>query len=297
MVLWAYLYGEQLSFEEMRMIEVSETRRVVPIRATECLRRMPGKSQPQLMRAADGNLYVVKFQNNPQGLRSLANEMLGASLATLLGVPVMPVALIDVLEEMVFLCEGMFIEIARCRVPCQPGLCFGSQFRLDGKVWLPDLVTPESIENADDFLGMLVFDKWTSNMDGRQVAIVPNEAYSAYRAIMIDQGLCFGGEEWTFHNGPLRGVAHFPRIYERVTGIEDFEPWLARLERKINLEMLRRAAETVPPPWYRYYGDALNQLIWQLNERRMIVRGLVSQTLRTARGRFPNALVEKCKSV
>lgn len=272
------------------MNKFHEIPKITPIRATQCLRRMRGSSQPQLMRAADGNLYVVKFQNNPQGVKILANEMLGASLARLLGLPTVPVAVIDVRQEdMIFLSECMFIELAQSRVPCQPGLCFGAQFRLDGKSWLPDEITPESVENREDFLGILVFDKWTSNIDNRQVTILPNNDHASYKAVMIDQGYCFGGDKWILHDGPLQGIAHFPRIYEWVRGIEDFEPWLTRLEGEITFEMLRHAAETVPPEWYLYYEDALNELIWRLNERRAKVRGLLRETLRKAPNRFPNA--------
>ena len=277
------------------MTDVNGILRTKSIRATKCFRRMPGKSQPQLMGADDGNFYVVKFPNNPQGVRILANEMLSASLAALLRVPIPPVAVIEVPDIIVFLSECMFIEIARCRVPCQPGLCFGSQRRLDERFWLPEMITPESVENPGDFLGMLVFDKWTGNTDDRQVTLVPNDEGSSQKAIMIDQGLCFGGDDWVFHDAPLRGTAHFPRIYEPVTSLKDFEPWLTQLETKINLEMLCDAANTVPPQWYMYDESALGRLICQLNRRRMLVRGMVSETLRIARDRFPN--VPRAKSV
>ena len=42
--------------------------------ATQPIRRMRGRPQSHLMRCADENFYVVKFQNNPQGWRILANE-------------------------------------------------------------------------------------------------------------------------------------------------------------------------------------------------------------------------------
>ena len=45
--------------------------------AVEEIRRMRGGAQAHLMRCADDNYYVVKFQNNPQGRRILANELLG----------------------------------------------------------------------------------------------------------------------------------------------------------------------------------------------------------------------------
>jgi hypothetical protein len=46
-------------------------------RAVEQIRRMRGGAQSHLMRCDDGGYYVVKFQNNPQGVRILANELLG----------------------------------------------------------------------------------------------------------------------------------------------------------------------------------------------------------------------------
>ena len=49
-----------------------------PILALEVIRRMRGASQPYLMRCADESNYVVKFRNNPQHVRVLANEMLAA---------------------------------------------------------------------------------------------------------------------------------------------------------------------------------------------------------------------------
>jgi hypothetical protein len=35
---------------------------------------MRGGSQAHLLRADDGNLYIIKFQNNPQHVKVLANE-------------------------------------------------------------------------------------------------------------------------------------------------------------------------------------------------------------------------------
>ena len=39
------------------------------------------------MRCSDEDYYVVKFQNNPQGAKILANELLGTRLAARLGLP------------------------------------------------------------------------------------------------------------------------------------------------------------------------------------------------------------------
>ncbi len=60
----------------------------MPKRALEHVRRMRGGAQAHLLRSQDGAYYVTKFQNNPQHLRILANEMLCGLLAQALGLPV-----------------------------------------------------------------------------------------------------------------------------------------------------------------------------------------------------------------
>ena len=69
--------------------------------ATESIRRMRGTSEPHLMRCADGELYVVKFLNNPQHPRILINELLCAQLARRLGLPVPPPTLVEVSPELI----------------------------------------------------------------------------------------------------------------------------------------------------------------------------------------------------
>jgi hypothetical protein len=66
------------------------------LKALEHIRRMRGGAQSHLMRCSDGNYYVVKFQNNPQHRRVLVNDLLGTRLASRLGLPTAPVAVIEV---------------------------------------------------------------------------------------------------------------------------------------------------------------------------------------------------------
>src|ERR1700746_2137273 len=44
--------------------------------------------------------YVVKFQNNPQGARILANELLATRLAARIGLPAPPVAVVQGAREL-----------------------------------------------------------------------------------------------------------------------------------------------------------------------------------------------------
>jgi hypothetical protein len=82
------------------------------------------------MRCADGHCYMVKFQNNPQHRRVLFNDLAGTRLALRLGMPMAPVALIEVGEigePLIRLTLELCIELPRSRTPCAAGLQFGSR--------------------------------------------------------------------------------------------------------------------------------------------------------------------------
>ena len=55
------------------------------ISAVQHLRPLRGGAHSHLLRASDGACYVTKFQNNPQHVRVLANEMLATNLGLALG--------------------------------------------------------------------------------------------------------------------------------------------------------------------------------------------------------------------
>src|SRR5271163_3098607 len=98
------------------------------IMAVKDLKRLRGGSQAHVMECSDGEYYVVKFQNNPQGLRILANEILCALLARELGLPVARVAVVEVCSCLVHRSVDLVIQGRLGSTPCLAGLCFGSQY-------------------------------------------------------------------------------------------------------------------------------------------------------------------------
>jgi hypothetical protein len=275
------------------------------LQALEHIRRMRGGAQSHLMRCSDENYYVVKFQNNPQHPRILVNEMLGTRLAARLGLPTTPVAIIQVEEELIRLTPELAIELPRTRTPCRPGLQFGSRYPGDPRRvtmldFLPDdLLT--SVENLHDFAGMLVFDKWTCNTNGRQTlffrsgqdegqkgAMQPELNHSVYETVMIDQGFCFNAGEWTFPDAPLRGLYARNRVYLGVTGKESFEPWMERIEKRMTERVLDELLRELPPEWYADDLDSLMRLGEQLLRRRSRVPELIHAARDTTRHPFPN---------
>ena len=114
------------------------------LRALGHIRRMRGGAQSHLMRCSDGHYYVVKFQNNPQHTRILVNELLATRLAARLGLPTTPVAVVEVSPELIRLTPELCVELPRARVPCTPGLQFGSRYPGDPhKVTMLDFLPDE----------------------------------------------------------------------------------------------------------------------------------------------------------
>src|SRR3954465_8771023 len=153
---------------------------------------MRGGAQGHLMRCSDGFFYVVKFRNNPQHVRVLANEMLAARLAEEGGLPVPAAGGGEVSQWLVAHTPELKIELTGGSLQCEPGLQFGSRYvvdPLDGQVL--DFV-PESllgrVRNLETFAGMLAMDKWTCNANGRQAAFWRKPRERKYTVAFIDQG-------------------------------------------------------------------------------------------------------------
>jgi hypothetical protein len=89
--------------------------------AVEQVRRMRGGAQSHLMRCSNQAYYVVKFQNNPQGLRILANELRGTRLAARLGLSVAEPEVVEVRAELIAGTEDLVIQLGRGRAPCKAG--------------------------------------------------------------------------------------------------------------------------------------------------------------------------------
>ena len=252
---------------------------------------MRGGAQSQLMLGADGKLWVVKFQNNPQHLRVLANELIATRLAQAAGLTVPASDVIDVTGWLIDNTSGMHIEMPHGRTEkCRPGLQFGSQFvggLMPGQVvdYLPEQQLDE-VRNLQEFAGMLALDKWTGNCNGRQAVFDRRPRERRYRANFIDQGFCFNAGEWTFPDSPLRGVYARNRVYLGVTGWSSFEPWLSRME-NMDPQTLWSVAEVVPPEWYGGDSAAIERLMEQMMLRRQRLRELILSFRDSDREPFP----------
>jgi hypothetical protein len=259
--------------------------------AVQHVRRMRGGAQSHLMRATDGYFYVVKFQNNPQHPRVLANELLATRLAEQIGLPVPATEVVEVEPWLIAHTPELTIQLAGRSLPCVPGLQFGSRHVVDpleGQVfdYIPEQALAR-VRNLRDFAGMLAMDKWACNANGRQAAFWKKSRERNYRATFIDQGYCFNAGEWSFPDAPLRGVYLRNDVYAMVKGWDSFEPWLTRLE-NLEPQTIWQCAEAIPPVWYGHDVEGLERLVEGLVKRRSHIRRLIDDFRRCSRAPFPN---------
>lgn len=248
------------------------------VKAIEHIIKMRGGSQAHLMRCSDGHFYVVKFKNNPQHIRTLVNELLAVRLMEKLDLPTTPAAIVDVSQRLIDRTPDLVVDLPRHRVPCSSGFQFGSRyFGNPHKGWVLENVAPDELsttQNWRDFAGMVVFDKWTCNCDGRQFVFCLREG-TKYSMVGIDQGFCFNSVKWTFPDAPLRGLYGNKTVYRNIKGMDDFEPWLSRLENEMKFEDILEAAKGIPTEWYESDYGPICRLLEHLNRRRILVRELV----------------------
>jgi hypothetical protein len=262
--------------------------------AIECIRRMRGGSQPFLMGCDDGETYVVKFRNNPQHVRILANEVLASRLADLIRLPVPGPAFVQVSQNLITGTPLLKFESSGQEEQCAAGLHFGSRFpgppsRTLVVDFLPDRLLRRVTNLAPTFLGAYVLDKWTCNCDGRQVVFYRtiDQQGNRYSATLIDHGFCFNDGEWNFPDSPIRSL--YPRrlVYESVRGLQSFEPYLSRIE-NIEAPELETCLSEVPREWCGDDPDQISRLAEQLYQRRRQLRQLIIDAKRSSLRPFPN---------
>jgi hypothetical protein len=274
----------------------------MPVSARRFIRKMRGGAQAHLLEADDGNCYIVKFQNNPQHRRILVNEFVAAEILTHLQISSPGHQLVRVSADFLAANPEVHLQLGTHRMPIQPGWHFGSRFPGNPDVtavydFIPDALLNQ-VANSEQFLGVLAFDRWVANADGRQSiffraqlrdwlarpGIPPRKL--GFVVLMIDHGFAFNGPHWDFPDSAITGL--YPRrvVYSSVRSIDDFQPWMDRIGNFPD-EVLDKAERQIPPEWIDQDGDKLERVFETLLARRKRIRELIAEC-RNAPGRpFP----------
>jgi len=259
--------------------------------AVQHVKRMRGGAQAHLMRASDGGFFVVKFDNNPQHIRVLANEYLATRIGQKLALPMPRVEVIEVSGWLVEHTPDLRIEYRDRSEPCSSGLQLASGYAGDIETgfafdYLPESMFPK-VRNGSSFATILVLDKWTCNADGRQAVFSKQTTSTRFDVTFVDQGYCFNAAEWNFPDLALHGVYYRNHVYQHVTSWESFEPTLTCAE-ELDINDLWKCAADLPPEWCGPNRDDLPRLIDDLYRRRSKIRDLIAQFRDSSRNPFPN---------
>lgn len=275
----------------------------MPIRALRLVRKMRGGAQAHLLEADDGKFYVVKFRNNPQHRRVLINEWIASVFLKQLQVSTPATNFIEISPQLLSSEREIYMQLGARRVEVEPGWHFGSQFPGDPRIvpvfdFLPDSLLPQCV-NLRDYLGALVFDKWVSNADGRQSIFYKarirdsreggsGDAFEkGFVTQMMDNGFIFDGPNWRYGDSPIQGHYFRARVYATATKLDDFQPWLDRVQ-FFPEEVMDDARKRIPLEWLEGDGDALDQLLERLLLRRARVADLIDASRRAKANLFPN---------
>jgi hypothetical protein len=273
----------------------------MPLNARRHVRKMRGGAQSHLIEADDGQFYVVKFRNNPQHRRVLINEAVASVLLRYLQIAAPEVAIVSVSSEFLAANPDLAMRLGAERVPVEPGWHFGSRYPGDPDQlavydFIPDALLGQVV-NLREFVGMLAFDKWTGNADGRQAVFFRSRisewtaartaARPGFLAWMIDHGFAFNGPYWDYPDSPLHGIYHRPIVYHSVRSLDDFSPWLDRVAH-FPIEVVDQAFRGVPLQWLDGEQEALEDLLERLLKRRALVADLLEACRRAKPASFPN---------
>jgi hypothetical protein len=213
----------------------------------------------------------VKSPGNPQGTRTLANELFGAQVFRGLGVNTPQTAVLR----------------GTCTEGKEEDLLFGSRIPFDGRStiydFLPRPLLGKVVGRRHQFMLSLLADKWMGQTDSRQALFFRAANPSrAFEVSMIDFGHLFGGNEWRFNDGPLQGLAMDRDVYSDFGNELDVQQHF--LSRAKGLDF-NRLLKQVPVSWLQEDSEQWLRLIDRLPYRMERAVDLAEDSLREMRVR------------
>jgi hypothetical protein len=249
------------------------------------IRLMRGGSQSRLVQCDDDGFYVCKFAGNPQGNRTLINELVSHRIMKYLGISTPNIRLLDLPPSTQQL-DKVFFHVGNRRLPSQRGPHLGVACPVNPEEavifdFLPTKLF-SNITNIDEFAAMFVLDKWLYNTDRRQVVYIRDrqvKGKAAFKAIFIDQGQTFGGQEWLFGDTPLLGLAFPKSVYSLLDMTSLTKVTVERIE-AIPAEILQSAAYGAPESWLSPADHGcLTRLLIALGTRRQGLGSMIARHL------------------
>ena len=212
-----------------------------------------GVTRPHLLRCDDGNIYVVKFQNNRLGPKVLVNEYIAARFAEYVPLCFPPGGIVEVAADFLRRCPPLR------RLGVVSGRHFGARYLSHARyVHRANLAFAR---NKKEIAGVMLFDHLMHNADrtlnGKNM-LLRREA-DGWRLYAIDNSHLFGSGRWrTERLEALAGRVSINRrraygaLLRHYLTAEDFAPYIERFE-AIGEAEIASIVDGIPAEWL---GDA-----------------------------------------
>lgn len=217
---------------------------------THFVRNLHGGSQPKLVRAGNGLLYVCKFNNNLQGPNLPFNEATGTELYRAFGLAVPSWTPLRVTDLFVDQNPECWIDTTDGRRRPDSGLCFGSRFLGGDGVRLFEVLSGSGLKrvrNHQDFWLAWLIDICARHADNRQ-AIFRESAQQGLIAYFIDNGHLFGGPKGENEPHFMKSRYLDARIFENVSS--KYLLNLKKVAGSLDVDLLWKRLQALPEEWY-----------------------------------------------
>ena len=244
----------------------------MPDSIVEYIRPLRGGSQPFLARASDGQLYVVKFNGNPEGQNVLLNECVGNELYRLCGLPVPDWTPLRLTPSFLKQNQRCWPEDGGIFRP-KAGLCFGSRFLCEGSR-LYEILPGSSlgrVRNREDFWLAWLIDVCARHADNRQ-ALFLNQGDSGIDAVFIDHGHMFGGADGTKVPPPAASGYLDSRVYD-LSSV--YFRAILRVIQCMDADILWQWVQTLPTEWQTESAlKSISECLSRMSDKEFVVLAL-----------------------
>ncbi len=228
-----------------------------------------GVTSPRLFRANDGNIYVVKLQNNRLGPKVLVNEYLACQFAKTLDLCFPEGGIIRL--EAPFIEKNKRLKAARVKAGCH----FASRY-LSGSEYVGRRNLAKAA-NKSQMAGIMLFDHFFHNLDrtwNRKNLLLRREA-NAYRLYAIDNSHLFRRGRWSIASlnklvdrGSINKRRAFGWLIKHYLKQEDFTVYIERIKGMTDKELRLMVAE-IPVEWLpdQAERDALTDYLLKRRDR------------------------------
>ena len=232
---------------------------------SQYIRTLHGGSQPILVQASDGLLYVAKFANNLQGVNLLFNESAGTELYRACGLVVPSWKPLLVTDSFLDQNPDCWMQAQHGRLRPDSGLCFGSRFLGGNGIRELEILSGTSfkrVRNRLSFWLAWLVDICAAHADHRQ-AIFLEDGAGRLGAFFIDHGHLFGGPKGELRRRFEASRYLDPRIYQSISSKTQYD--IRKVAGSIEVDQLWQRVHALSDDWttaalYESFAESLDKL-------------------------------------